>query len=102
MDAADAERMLLQLQGRTHSVCTAVAVILPGGARRDFAELSQVTFRSLSVEDVRRYMQMVNVMDKAGAYAVQEHGELIIERIEGDYDNIVGLPVTRLLQVLRS
>lgn len=102
VDAADAERMLLQLQGRTHSVCTAVAVILPGGARRDFAELSQVTFRPLSVEDVRRYMQMVNVMDKAGAYAVQEHGELIIERIEGDYDNIVGLPVTRLLQVLRS
>ncbi|MBQ3217794.1 MAG: septum formation protein Maf [Akkermansia sp.] len=102
VDTADAERMLLQLQGRTHSVCTAVAVILPGGTRRDFAELSQVTFRSLTLDDVRRYMQMVNVMDKAGAYAVQEHGELIIEKIEGDYDNIVGLPVTRLLQVLRG
>ena len=47
-------------------------------------------------------MQLVNVMDKAGAYAIQEHGELIIEGIEGDYDNIVGLPVTRLLEVLRG
>ena len=44
---------------------------------------------------------MVNVMDKAGSYAVQEHGELIIEKIEGDYDNIVGLPVARLLRELR-
>ncbi len=102
VDEADAERMLMQLQGRTHCVCTAVAVILPGGERRDFAEISQVTFRSLTIVDVRRYMQMVNVMDKAGAYAIQEHGELIIEKIEGDYDNIVGLPVTRLLQVLRG
>ena len=101
-DEAEALRMLTQLQGRTHCVCTAVAVILPGGERRDFAEISYVTFRSLSEADIRRYMQLVHVYDKAGAYAIQEHGELIIEKIEGDYDNIVGLPVTRLLQVLRG
>ena len=101
-DEAEAVRMLMQLQGRTHCVCTAVAVILPGGERRDFAEISYVTFRSLTEADVRHYMQLVNVMDKAGAYAIQEHGELIIEGIEGDYDNIVGLPVTRLLEVLRG
>lgn len=101
-DEAEAVRMLMQLQGRTHCVCTAVAVILPGGERRDFAEISHVTFRPLSEEAVRRYMQLVHVMDKAGAYAIQEHGELIIETIEGDYDNIVGLPVTRLLQVLQG
>lgn len=100
VDEADALRMLTRLQGRTHCVCTAVAVILPGGERRDFAEVSYVRFRSLSEADIRRYMQLVNVMDKAGAYAIQEHGELIIEAIEGDYDNIVGLPVTRLLSVL--
>jgi septum formation protein len=100
VDEADALRMLMLLQGRTHCVCTAVAVILPGGERRDFAEISYVTFRSLSEGDARRYMQLVNVMDKAGSYAVQEHGELIIEKIEGDFDNIVGLPVTRLLQEL--
>ena len=101
-DEADALRMLSLLQGRTHCVCTAVAVILPGGERRDFAEISHVTFRSLGTDDMRRYMQLVNVMDKAGAYAIQEYGELIIEKIEGDYDNIVGLPVARLLQVLRD
>ena len=66
-DEADAVRMLLQLQGRTHCVCTAVAVILPGGERRDFAEISRVTFRPLTEEQVRHYMQLVNVMDKAGA-----------------------------------
>ncbi|MBQ2379821.1 MAG: septum formation protein Maf [Akkermansia sp.] len=101
-DEAEAVRMLMQLQGRTHCVCTAVAVILPGGERRDFADISYVTFRSLTEADVRHYMQLVNVMDKAGAYAIQEHGELIIESIEGDFDNIVGLPVTRLLEVLRG
>lgn len=101
-DKEDAVRMLMRLQGRTHCVCTAVAVILPGGERRDFADISYVTFRSLTESDVLRYMQLVNVMDKAGAYAIQEHGELIIESIEGDFDNIVGLPVTRLLQVLRG
>lgn len=99
-DAEDAVRMLMLLQGRTHCVCTAVAVILPGGERRDFAEISRVTFRRLTEADVRHYMQLVHVMDKAGAYAIQEHGELIVESIVGDFDNIVGLPVTRLLQVL--
>jgi septum formation protein len=79
-----------------------VAVILPDGERRDFADISYVTFRSLTEADVRHYMQLVNVMDKAGVYAIQEHGELIIESIEGDFDNIVGLPVTRLLEVLRG
>ncbi len=101
VDEADALRMLMLLQGRTHCVCTAVAVILPGGERRDFAEISHVTFRPLSEAAARRYMQLVNVMDKAGSYAIQEHCELIIEKIEGDYDNIVGLPVSRLLQELR-
>lgn len=101
-DKEDAVCMLMRLQGRTHCVCTAVAVILPGGERRDFADISYVTFRPLTESDVLRYMQLVNVMDKAGAYAIQEHGELIIESIEGDFDNIVGLPVTRLLQVLRG
>ena len=94
--------MLMRLQGRTHSVCTAVAVVMPGGERRDFSEVSYVTFRALSEADIRRYMQLVHVYDKAGAYAIQEHGELIIEKIEGDYDNIVGLPVTRLAEVLRG
>lgn len=99
-DAREALDMLMLLQGRTHSVCTAVAVIMPGGERRDFAEISRVTFRQLSEADALRYMELVHVFDKAGAYAIQEHGELIIERFEGDLDNVIGLPVTRLLKVL--
>lgn len=99
-DEAEAVAMLMQLQGRTHCVCTAVAVFLPGGERRDFAEISKVTFRTLDEAAIRHYMSLVHVYDKAGAYAIQEHGDLIIERFEGDLDNVIGLPVTRLLQVL--
>lgn len=98
---AGAVAMLKRLQGRTHQVCTAVAVIMPDSSRRDFAEVSQVTFRSLSDEQIRQYISLVHVYDKAGAYAIQEHGELIIEKLEGDIDNVIGLPVTRLLQVLQ-
>ncbi len=102
VDEEEAHDMLTTLQGRTHCVCTAVAVMMPGGERRDFAEKSYVTFRKLSSADIMHYMQLVHVLDKAGAYAIQEHGDLIIEQIEGDYDNIVGLPVTRLLSELNS
>lgn len=99
-DEAEAVAMLLRLQGRTHCVCTAVAVIMPGGERRDFAEISYVHFRPLDEAAIRHYMSLVHVYDKAGAYAIQEHGELIIESFDGDLDNVIGLPVTRLLQVL--
>lgn len=99
-DAEDAVRMLTELQGRTHCVCTAVAVFMPGGERRDFAEKSYVTFRRMNRADIDRYLQEVYVLDKAGAYAMQEKSELIVEKVEGDVDNVIGLPVTRLLSVL--
>lgn len=102
VDEESARAMLRRLQGRTHCVCTAVAVFMPGGERRDFVESSYVTFRPLTEDDITAYMAAVHVMDKAGAYAIQEHGEMIIERFEGDYDNVVGLPVKRLLQVLNA
>lgn len=70
--------------------------------RRDFSELSYVTFKPLTRGEIERYIELVPVMDKAGAYAMQEHGGLIVERVEGDRDNVIGLPVTRLLQVLRE
>lgn len=101
-DEAEAVAMLLRLQGRTHCVCTAVAVVMPGGTRRDFAEKSYVTFRPLTREQILHYMSLVHVYDKAGAYAEQEHGELIIEKVQGDLDNVIGLPVKRLAQILKS
>lgn len=101
-DEAEAVSMLTRLQGRTHCVCTAVAVVMPQGVRRDFAEKSFVTFRPLTREQILHYMSLVHVYDKAGAYAVQEHGELIIEKVEGDIDNVIGLPVTALKNVLNA
>ncbi len=101
-DEAEALSMLLRLQGRVHQVCTAVAVILPGGERRDFTETTSVRFRSLDEAAIRHYLAAVHVLDKAGAYAIQEHGEMIIDGIEGDLDNVIGLPVTRLLAVLSA
>ncbi len=101
-DEAEAIAMLMRLQGREHCVCTAVALILPGGERRDFVETTTVRFRPLTEADVRRYLCAVHVLDKAGAYAIQEHGEMIIEGISGDLDNVIGLPVTRLLEKLHG
>ncbi len=99
-DLADARRMLNELQGRTHCVCTAVALIMPGGERRDFAVTSFVTFRPMGPDDIERYLAEVPVLDKAGAYAMQEKSELIVAGVEGDEDNVIGLPVTRLLHEL--
>ncbi len=101
-DMADAHRMLAELQGRTHSVCTAVAILFPNGKRRDFAVTSHVTFRSMSESDIDRYLAEVPVLDKAGAYAMQEKSELIVADVQGDIDNVIGLPVTRLLQELTA
>lgn len=101
-DLDEARRMLRMLAGRTHSVCTAVAVFLPGNERRDFTETSFVTFLPMTEADIDRYLREVYVLDKAGAYAMQEKSELIVERVEGDVDNVIGLPVAKLLAVLRG
>ncbi len=99
-DLAEARAMLDRLQGREHCVCTAVALILPGGERRDFVERTAVRFRPLDEAAISRYLDAVHVLDKAGAYAIQEQGEMIVEGIAGDLDNVIGLPITRLLAVL--
>ncbi len=99
-DLADAHRMLSALQGRTHTVCTAVAIVMPGGERRDFSVSSHVSFRPMSPTDIDRYLAEVPVLDKAGAYAMQEKSDLIVRSVEGDVDNVIGLPVKQLLQTL--
>lgn len=99
-DKEDAIAMLSQLQGRKHCVCTAVAICMPDGERRDFCEKSYVYFLPRSEEQLRHYISEVYVLDKAGSYAMQEKSELIVERVEGDIDNVIGLPITKLLKVL--
>jgi len=96
-DLADATRMLAELQGRTHQVVTGVCLIhLRTHRQRLFAEVTDVTFRALDTGGIDRYFKQVNPLDKAGAYAIQEHGELIVREISGSFSNVVGLPVERL------
>jgi septum formation protein len=102
-DLAEAERMLEQLQGRTHRVVTGVCLIhLRRHQQTIFAENTSVTFRHLSAKRIRYYLEAVNPVDKAGAYAIQEKGDLLVEKISGSYSNVVGLPVERLRSALSS
>jgi len=98
----EAYTMLEELQGRTHQVTTAVCILhLRERRQRIFADDTLVRFRQLDAPRIRRYLTHVNPLDKAGAYAIQECGEEIIEKIEGSYTNVVGLPVERLTMELR-
>lgn len=92
-----AYRMLEELQGKTHQVVTAICLLcLRRHSQTIFADFTSVTFRPLDAVAIRRYLTRVNPLDKAGAYAIQEEGDLIIEQIEGSYTNVVGLPMERL------
>ncbi len=96
-DMAEARRMLLRLRGRTHQVVTGVCLLhLEEHRERLFAEITDVTFHPLSTVQIRDYLALVNPLDKAGAYAVQDHGEQIVAEVSGSYSNVVGLPVERL------
>ncbi len=100
-DAADAARMLLLLSGRTHQVVTGVAVVWGPGAAEVAAEMTQVTMRTLSPQEVADYVAGGEPTDKAGAYAIQGKAGRWIPRIHGCYFNVVGLPlalVTTLLE----
>ena len=100
-DLADAERMLLRLQGRTHQVVTGVCLMhLRGHHEKIFAAGTDVTFHPLDAIQIREYLSRINPLDKAGAYAIQEYGEKIVAEISGSYSNVVGLPVERLREEL--
>lgn len=94
---AEAERMLTRLQGRTHQVVTGISLIhLRAHRERLFAASTDVTFHPLAAVQIRDYLAKVNPLDKAGAYAIQEHGEMIVAEISGSYSNVVGLPLEQL------
>lgn len=104
-DEEDAVRMLKELSGRTHSVLTGVTLICTddaGGVMKEttFHESTSVTFHSLGTEQIREYVATGEPMDKAGSYAIQGKGAALIASIDGDYENVVGLPVKRLLDTL--
>ena len=94
---SEAERMLASLQGKTHQVVTGVSLIhLRGHRERLFAVSTDVTFRPLDKRQISDYLSKINPLDKAGAYAIQEHGDLIVSKISGSFSNVVGLPVEQL------
>lgn len=95
IDREDAVRMLKMLQGRTHEVLTGLSVCA-NGKILTHVEHTRVKFRTLSDAEINAYAMTGECDDKAGAYAVQGVGSLLIERIEGDYFNVVGLPVCQL------
>lgn len=98
IDMADARRMLLQLSGREHEVVTAVALRREqDGWQRDFAETTRVQFKPFDAKTVDVYLQRVSVLDKAGAYAIQEYGDMLVAELDGELDNVIGLPCRTLL-----
>jgi septum formation protein len=102
-DLDDAVRILRRLSGRSHEVWTAVRINHAASARSEsFYEMSRVYFRNLDDSAIRNYLAKIDPLDKAGAYAAQGFGTEIIERIEGSYSNVVGLPMERTTEVLRS
>jgi septum formation protein len=100
-DADDAARMLASLSGREHVVITAVAVSR-GKKLRSAVEEVRVKFRRLRDDEIEAYIATGEPMDKAGAYGIQGYGATIVERIEGDYFAVMGLPIVRLIGLLRD
>jgi septum formation protein len=98
-----AYEMLEKLQGRTHQVVTAVCLLhLRTHKQRIFAETTSVTFHKLDAVKIRRYLTKIDPLDKAGAYAIQEEGDMLVEKVAGSYTNVVGLPLERLKRELDS
>ena len=100
-DAADARRMLGKLAGRTHSVLSGLAVVSANGQVTRAVE-TKVTLSELSSQQIERYVASGEPMDKAGAYAIQGLGAMFVERIDGCYYNVVGLPLQALTQILAT
>lgn len=101
IDHGEASEMLASLNGKSHQVFTAFTVM-----HRDTGKIlnrtvtTDVHFKNLTVPEMQEYHRKINPMDKAGAYAAQEHGELIIDRIEGSMTNVIGLPMDEVAELL--
>ena len=101
VDAEDALRILRRLQGRTHEVISSVALVA-GGVVRQATDVTRVTFRCADDDLLRAYIATGEPMDKAGAYGIQGYGAALVERIEGDFFGVMGLPVRLVLGLLEA
>jgi len=102
-DDAQAASMLNRLSGEWHSVFGGVCVLWPEkGIEIQFAEETKVKFRKIDAEEIRAYISTGEPLDKAGSYGIQGFGSLLVERIEGCYFNVMGLPVSRFISEFRN
>lgn len=105
-DEADAKRMLTMLSGNTHSVFTGVTLVLIDKSGRAgelvFYEKTDVKMHEMTEKEIQRYIATGEPMDKAGSYGIQGKCAIYIEKIDGDYNNVVGLPITRIYQELKK
>jgi septum formation protein len=102
-DLEEAQGMLELLSGREHTVYTAVALRCRERAYAyDFVEASKVRFHVLDAATIQAYHAQVNPLDKAGAYGIQEGREMIIDSVTGSVENVMGLPIQRLAEILRE
>ena len=102
-DIDDAHRMLTRLQGRTHQVTTGVSLIYHNEEiSKSFSVITNVTFLSLDDGQISEYLAKIDPLDMAGAYAIQEHKQMIAKRVSGSVSNVVGLPVERLKEELNN
>lgn len=99
-DEEDAFKMLTELSGRTHQVYTGVTIVDENGNTKTFSECTDVTMYENSPEAIKSYIQSGEPMDKAGAYGIQGLGAVLVEKISGDYNNVVGLPLAKVYRVL--
>ena len=96
-----ARDMLMELSGRTHTVYTAVTVILPSGeSPATGVDFSRVTMKALDDEVISEYFRSVDPLDKAGGYAIQEYGEILIDKYDGSLSNVIGLPMKMLGEMM--
>lgn len=102
-DSSDAFNMIKQLSGKTHQVITGISLINLNANQKiiDYV-VSNVKFKNISEEDIKDYIQTNESLDKAGAYGIQGFGAMLVEEIQGDYFNIVGLPISRLSDLLKK
>lgn len=102
-DEEDAYKMLTLLEGNVHYVLTGFCICdKESGKIKSGVEKTTVKFRSLDEEEIRKYIKTKEPMDKAGAYGIQLRGSMFVEKIEGDYFNIVGLPVQKICKLLKE
>ena len=98
-DAEEAVKMLKQLSGKTHKVLTGIAIAYAGEILAEVCE-TKVVFRDLSEDEIKQYVATGEPLDKAGAYGIQGKGAVLVEKIDGCYNNVVGLPLTRMQLIL--